>query len=106
MWNITLLYIGHNICPDDLSSWRHFTLTNTNYEIFIKPLTLGLQKVIKSKMNLRKSGFVMGTNISPNDITKYACKELLVEVVVSLDYKMPFGSAYRKTYSHSSVMDG
>ena len=76
----------------NLKNWRPIKLTNVDYKIFPKLLAVRLQKIIKTIIHKNQSGFIKGRNISSHirligDIIRFADREQLDGLVVSLDYQ-------------------
>ena len=73
-----------------------------DYKIFTKLLAVRLQKIIKTIIHENQSGFIKGRNISSHirlidDIVRFADREQLDGLVVSLDYQKAFDTVEKKT---------
>ena len=73
-----------------------------DYKIFTKLLAVRLQKIIKTIIHENQSGFIKGRNISSHirlidDIIRFADREQLDGLVVSLDYQKAFNTVEKKT---------
>ena len=99
---INLIHKGNNTNRYELKNWRPITLTNVDYKIFTKLLAVRLQKIIKTIIHENQSGFIKGRNISSHirlidDIIRFADREQLDGLVVSLDYQKAFDTVEKKT---------
>ena len=73
-----------------------------DYKIFTKLLAVRLQRIIKTIIHENQSGFITGRNISSHirligDIKRFANREQLYGLVVSLDYQKAFDTVEKKT---------
>ena len=61
---ITLTHKGKQLPRDDLNNWRPISLTNSDYKLLAKSLSIHLSSVISSIVNEDQVGFLKYRNIS------------------------------------------
>ena len=94
---ISLFHKGKDLSFDNLNNWRPISLTNVDYKILAKVLSLRLSSVIDKLIGLQQTGFLKGRHISSTH--KYIDDILLLQrfshspgVLLALDFKQAFDS--------------
>ncbi|WP_419585360.1 reverse transcriptase domain-containing protein, partial [Thiolapillus sp.] len=82
---------------DNLSNYRPITLTNTDYKILTKALSIRFQNVIKTIISEDQAGFIKGRNITSHirlidDITSHLRKQNAPGALLALDFSKAFDS--------------
>ena len=94
---ISLAHKGKDLSTDSLDNWRPITLTNVDYKIIAKVLSIRLNKVIDSLIGEQQSGFVKGRQISIvhrkiDDLLQLQRRHGLKGILLALDFKQAFDS--------------
>ena len=101
---ISLLFKGKGCDPQEISSWRPISLTNTDYKIYSKVLALRVQAVIKNIISGNQVAYIKGRSITEHirlidDIINISNTNNLPGFVVSLDFQKAFD-----TISKSAIL--
>ena len=94
---ISLIHKGKNLPRDCLSNWRPISLTNVDYKILAKTLSLRLSTVIGDLIGDQQVGFIKGRKISTihreiDDILEYQRVSRSCGILLALDFKQAFDS--------------
>ena len=94
---IILLHKGKDLCRGKLNNWRPITLTNSDYKILAKALSLRLNVVIGKLINQDQVGYLKGRNISTiirtvDDVINYLNVTKKGGYLLALDYQKAFDS--------------
>ena len=94
---ITLIHKGKDLPRDKLNNWRPISLTNTDYKILAKSLSIRLTNVIDKIVDPNQVGFIKGRRVSDiirtiDDITDYLNYEKKPGVLMAIDFKKAFDS--------------
>ena len=98
---ITLIHKGKDLPRDKLNNWRPISLTNTDYKILAKSLSIRLSKVIDKIVDPNQVGFIKGRRVADiirtiDDITEYLKNENKPGVLMAIDFKKAFDSISKK----------
>ena len=61
---ISLFHKGSELAADNLNNWRPISLTNVDYKILAKVMSLRLDTVINKLIGMQQVGFMKSRNIS------------------------------------------
>ena len=94
---ITLFHKGSELDKNNLSNWRPITLTNTDYKIFSKLLSLRIKEVIASIIHESQKGYIKGRSISDtiriiDDFLNISNHAKTPGLLVSIDFRKAFDS--------------
>lgn len=92
---ITLIHKGKQLAKDEIGNWRPISLTNTDYKILAKALSLCMQGVVKDVINEDQVGYIKGRNISTiirviDDTLEFVLYNNINEAILALDYSKSF----------------
>ena len=92
---ISLFHKGKELKADDLDNWRPLSLTNGDYKIVAKALSIRLDTVMEKIIGEQQVGFMKGRDISLvhrriNDILELQKKRRKRGMIVALDFKQAF----------------
>ena len=94
---ISLFHKGKDLSFENLNNWRPISLTNVDYKILAKALSLRLNLVIDKLIGPQQTGFLKGRHISTTH--KYIDDILLLQrfskspgILLALDFKQAFDS--------------
>ena len=92
---ICLLHKGKGCNREDISSWRPITLTNYDYKLLAKVLSMKLVPFLDECVDSDQHAFIKGRSIANmlreiDDIVEFAKSEALKGMILSLDYAKAF----------------
>ena len=98
---IILLHKGKDLSREKLSNWRPITLTNTDYKILAKTLTLRLSCVIQKLISEDQVGYLKGRDISTvirtiDDTLNYINETGKAGYLLALDFSKAFDSVSKQ----------
>ena len=94
---ISLFHKGKDLDTGSLNNWRPSSLTNTDYKILAKVLSLRLNTVIDKILGDQQKGFIKGRNISfihrqIDDILDLQRNLEDAGIILAIDYRQAFDS--------------
>ena len=94
---ISLSHKGKDLCTESLSNWRPISLTNADYKILAKVLSLRLNLVIDELIGQQQQGFSKGRNISYvhrqiDDLLELHRNSKVQGILLAIDFKQAFDS--------------
>ena len=92
---IALFHKGSDLAADNLNNWRPISLTNVDYKILAKVMSLRLNTVIDKLIGLQQVGFMKGRNISLihrqiDDILNIQRKNNAAGILLAIDFRQAF----------------
>ena len=92
---ISLFHKGKELSRDDLDNWRPISLTNTDYKIIAKILSIRLNTVLEKLIGKQQKGFMKGRQIFHihriiDDLLEMQRKSNLPGIILALDFKQAF----------------
>ena len=92
---ISLFHKGKDLSREDLDNWRPISLTNTDYKIIAKILSIRLNTVIDKLIGNQQKGFMKGRQIFHihriiDDLLQMQRKSNLPGIILALDFKQAF----------------
>ena len=94
---ISLFHKGKDLSFENLNNWRPISLTNVDYKILAKVLSLRLNIVIEKLIGLQQTGFMKGRHIGSahrqiDDILLLQRFSNSPGILLALDFKKAFDS--------------
>ena len=92
---IALFHKGSELAADNLNNWRPISLTNVDYKILAKVMSLRLNIVIDKLIGLQQVGFMKGRNISLihrqiDDLLNIQRRNNAAGILLAIDFKQAF----------------
>ncbi len=92
---ISLLHKGKGLDESDLGNWRPITLSNADYKILAKALSIRLSRTIPNIISNDQKGFIKGRNISEiireiDDIVEHEKLNESQSILFVIDYTKAF----------------
>lgn len=87
---ITLIHKGKNLPRNNLDNWRPISLTNTDYKILAKTLSMRLNSVISKLISEDQVGYIKGRKVATllrtiDDVTDVINKENRPGILLTID---------------------
>ena len=92
---ISLFHKGSDLASDNLNNWRPISLTNVDYKILAKVMSLRLNSVINKLIGLQQVGFMKGRNIALihrqiDDLLNIQRRNNAAGILLAIDFKQAF----------------
>ena len=92
---IALFHKGSELAADNLNNWRPISLTNVDYKILAKAMSIRINRVINKLIGMQQVGFMKGRNISLihrqiDDLLNIQRRNNAAGILLAIDFRQAF----------------